>query len=191
MTILQRENRGNFIHADVLPSHPNYKAKPFKYSGSRFARSWNFLNQRSNISIGTTSLLPSTPQNDCIKLNKFSPTFSANLSIFCPAATSREGSVARSSTETPIFAEIGVASAVSCSCPPGSGQGSDSTAEGRVSVTAPQKRKGEPGDWIYTARALSGGSVKLLRRNMQTSRIESYASPAHERLKTKKESGDY
>nr|GMD15371.1 hypothetical protein PanWU01x14_245100 [Ipomoea batatas] len=100
------------------------------------------------MSMGTISLLPSTPQNDCMKLNKFSPTFIANRSIFFSAATSRDGSVASSSTDTPIFADSGVASAVSWSSPPGSGHGRESTAEGRLSVTAPQKRNGDPGDWI-------------------------------------------
>lgn len=44
-------------------------------------------------------------------------------------------------------------------------------------MTAPQKRNGEPGDWMYIARALSGGRVKLFKRKMHISLIESYASP--------------
>lgn len=96
----------------------------------------------------------------------------AKRSILLPAVTSRDGRVAKSSTETPILADNGVASgAVSVGRPPvpGSGQGRESTADGRERVTAPQKRKGDPGDWMYTARALSGGRVKLFRRNMQIS----------------------
>lgn len=129
----------------------DHKAKPFKYSGSRLALSLNFLNHRSKISIGTTNLLPSTPQNDCIKLKRFSPTFIASRSILFSAATSSEGSAARSSTETPILAERGASpEAVRRISPPlpGSGQGRLRTAEGRLRVTAPQKRNGDPGDWM-------------------------------------------
>lgn len=100
--------------------------------------------------MGTTNLDPSTPQNDCMKLKRFSPTFIANPSIRFSAATSSDGNEARSSTDTPIFAESGCASAVSCSVPPAPGSGHESvrTAEGRATVTAPQKTKGDPGDWM-------------------------------------------
>lgn len=155
-----------------------YKTNPFKYSGSRLDFSWNFLNHLSRISIGTTNLDPSTPQKDCMKLKRFSPTFRARRSIRFSAVTSSEGREAKSSTETPIFAERGVESAaMSCIWPPGSGHGRESTAEGLAKVTAPQNRNWDPGDWIYTARALSGGRVKLFNKNMHISRIWSYASP--------------
>jgi hypothetical protein len=52
-----------------------------------------------------------------MKLKRFSPTFRASRSILLSAATSSEGSVARSSTDTPILAESGAASAVSCRGP--------------------------------------------------------------------------
>ena len=155
-----------------------YKTKPFKYSGSRLAFSWNFLNHLSKISIGTTNFEPSTPQKDCMKLKRFSPTFRARRSIRFSAVTSSDCREAKSSTETPILAETGAESAgMSCIWPLGSGHGSVSTAEGVARVTAPQKRKWDPGDWIYTARALSGGRVKLFNKKMHISRIWSYASP--------------
>ncbi|PON82273.1 hypothetical protein TorRG33x02_218890 [Trema orientale] len=103
--------------------------------------------------MGTTSFDPSTPQNDCIKLKRFSPTFNASRSILFSAVTSSDGSDARSSTDTPIFAEIGAESAAAiwsgaaAAAAPGSGQARVRTAEGRVRVTAPQKTKAEPGDW--------------------------------------------
>ncbi|PON47331.1 hypothetical protein PanWU01x14_245100 [Parasponia andersonii] len=101
--------------------------------------------------MGTTSFDPSTPQNDCIKLKRFSPTFNASRSILLSAVTSSDGSDARSSTDTPIFAEIGAASEAviwrGAAAAPGSGQARLRTAEGRVRVTAPQKTKAEPGDW--------------------------------------------
>lgn len=112
---VKRKNKAKTLaNFNLTPTFAkSYKAKPFKYSGSRLALSWNFLNHLSRISMGTTNLDPSTPQNDCMKLNKFSPTFKANRSIFFSAATSSEGNDAKSSTETPILAERGCASAVS------------------------------------------------------------------------------
>lgn len=47
------------------------------------ARSWNLRNHRSRMSVGTTSLPPSAPQNDCMKLKRFSPTRSATRSARC------------------------------------------------------------------------------------------------------------
>lgn len=69
------------------------KSNVLRYEGSFLARSWNLRNHRSRMSVGTTSLPPSAPQNDCMKLNRFSPTQSATRSARCPSGGG--GSAAR------------------------------------------------------------------------------------------------
>ncbi|PKI74009.1 hypothetical protein CRG98_005626 [Punica granatum] len=95
------------------------------------------------------SLLPSTLQNDCMKLNEFPLTIIANLSIFLSAATSRERRNTKFSTETPILAKGRKESAaVSCSYPLGLGQGRERMAEGQAKVMALHNMKGDSRDWM-------------------------------------------
>uniref|UniRef100_A0A0A9GG45 Uncharacterized protein n=1 Tax=Arundo donax TaxID=35708 RepID=A0A0A9GG45_ARUDO len=86
------------------------------------------------MSVGTTSLPPSAPQNDCMKLNRFSPTRSATRSARCSSGGG--GSAVASSTATPNFAGPTGGSGSS----PASGRGK--LAEGRAGPSAPRNAKG-------------------------------------------------
>lgn len=140
-------------------------SKRFTYSGSLCDLSSNFLYHCSNIPRGTARWLSCTWQNDCMKLNKLRPTFKATCSSCLCRPTFRAGRVAASSIATPILAVTGrEVEPIRFIWLDVVGHSSESTDEGHALVTPPRNWNVEPGDWTYTATALSCGIDASLKR---------------------------